>query len=147
MDDMTAIAMLSMCCAWVNEEFDREFDLAERSACENNAWGIFRLGICYYYGHGVSQDYDRAFDLFQESAQMGHTRAAELVGDCYRYGEGVVRNDVKAVQHYQQAAQQGNPLSLSRLASAYEEGWCGLAVDKAQAEALRNKSRELIHHS
>jgi TPR repeat protein len=38
--------------------------LLKKSVEMNNPFSIYCLGLCYYYGQGISQDYQQAFFLF-----------------------------------------------------------------------------------
>lgn len=52
----------------------------------------YKLGNCYYFGHGVQRDYGEAAKWFRLTAEQGDTAAQSNLGFCYLKGYGVLRN-------------------------------------------------------
>jgi len=91
--------------------------LLHTAADKSNTDALFRLGIIYKYGIGVSRDDQAAFGFFQNAAELGDTEAHFNLGMMYEVGRSVTRNYEKALQCYKKAAMQGSA------ESQYNLGW------------------------
>ena len=65
-----------------------------------NTDGMFKLGICYDKGNGVSQDKQKAIELYQRASDMGNTHAKNILVVCSAAGIGVSQNKKKSVESY-----------------------------------------------
>ncbi len=92
------------------------------------------LGLCYYYGIGVSKDFSEAVRWYLLAADQGDAMAQNRLGFCYKNGEGVAKNLSEAVLLYRIAADQGNAYAQNNLGACY---YNGLGVPKDFSEAVR----------
>ena len=95
----------------------------EKMAEQGNVLAMFRLGKCYYEGHGVTQDFKKAVDCFMSAAQQGNTNAQLELGHCYHHGIGIQEDARKAFEWYVKAALQGNNLAQCHLGFCYQKGY------------------------
>lgn len=85
--------------------------------------GMWRLGNCYKYGHGVFQDHKKAFELFQNAAKKNNSDGQWKLGDCYLYGEGTDKNYKTAVKWYNKAFENLNLNGFWKLGHCFEYGF------------------------
>ncbi|KAG2199583.1 hypothetical protein INT47_012183 [Mucor saturninus] len=77
------------------------FWFKESISVNENATGLYNLGLMYYYGRGVEVDYNYAFyNCFIKSAEKKHSDAENQVGHCYRFGHGTPQDFVRAMHWY-----------------------------------------------
>lgn len=65
------------------------------------------LGLCYYYGEGVSQDYQQAVHWYTLAANQGDATSQKDLGECYLEGKGVKKNCRKALKWFKKAKANG----------------------------------------
>jgi len=68
----------------------------------------FKLGDCYYMGHGVKKNPQLAFYWYEKAARRGLVSALLMVGDCYAIGYGIEKDEKMAEDYYIQAVKQGD---------------------------------------
>ena len=73
------------------------------------------LGLCYYYGRGVTQNYYEAVKWYRKAAEQGHSIAQYGLGTCYYSGKGVPKDKLAATKWFKKAAAQGSPQAKSML--------------------------------
>lgn len=56
---------------------------AQKSAAQNDADGLYYLGMIYYAGFGVTRDWKSARDAFTRSAKLGKRLAEQKLSDIY----------------------------------------------------------------
>ena len=101
---------------------------------ENNKYAQYNLGVCYYYGRGVTQDYYEAVKWYRKAAEQGDAYAQRNLGGCYYDGQGVTQDYYEAVKWYRKAAEQGNANAMSWMGYIFENGE---GVTKDLQEAIR----------
>jgi len=69
-----------------------------KSAIQGHANAQCNLGVCLYYGQGITMDEVEAASWFARSAAQGHAKAQCNLGVCFKKGRGVVKDDAKAVR-------------------------------------------------
>ena len=74
---------------------------------ECDAYGQYLLGMCYFWGWGVTQDHKRAAELHTQSAEQGNVWGQVQLGDDYLHGLGVTQNKDLARQWLSRSAHQG----------------------------------------
>lgn len=110
------------------------------------------LGICYFYGMGVTKNQQQAVVWYRLAADQNNALAQLNLGLCYAHGRGVDKDEVQAAVQYQLAADQGNVLAQFNLAMCYVQGK-GVSKDleqtaiwyerlSAQLNLLKNPSNE-----
>lgn len=82
---------------WYRKAAEQGFDLAQ-----------YHLGLCYFFGKGVTQDYSQAAMWFRKAADQGHAHAQNKLGLCYAAGHGIPQNDIEAYKWLSLAAAQGS---------------------------------------
>lgn len=92
------------------------------AAEHENTDGMWRLGNCYKYGHGVSQNHTRAFELYQNAANKENSVGQWRLGNCYLFGEGTEKDYKAAVKWYQEAFENSNINSYWSLGHCFEYG-------------------------
>jgi TPR repeat protein len=109
---------------------------------------LYRIGLLYSHGQGVSRDANKAQNYFQEvrqAAERGDSQAQDSLGRMYDQGEGVPQNDTEARRWYESAAHQGYEESQFMLASFYRQGRGGPA-DPILAYYWNSRASELGHY-
>lgn len=97
---------------WIALEFyrDEEYEEAVRwlewAAEQHMPQAYGYLGICSYYGRGLSLDYDRAYTYFRKAEHCGEAWIYRYLGECLYYGHGMENDTDKAAQYYEAAAAQ-----------------------------------------
>ena len=103
-----------------------------QKAQSGDATAQCNLGLCYYYGNGVSRDLYAAADWFRKAADQGNAHGQKWLGVCYQWGRGVPTSHAEAAFWYRKAADQGLASAQSNLGFCYQTGK-GVAEDYAQA--------------
>ncbi|GBC31753.2 kinase-like domain-containing protein [Rhizophagus irregularis DAOM 181602=DAOM 197198] len=88
----------------VEKNYNKAFELFEKSAEGGYSDRINSLGYCYIYGVGTNIDMQKAFELYQKSANLGDKGAQYNLAMMY---EGITDMD-KAIYWYEKSAQQGD---------------------------------------
>lgn len=96
----------------------------------------YMMAKFYESGTNVSADMNQAVSLLEKSSSQGYYLATCELGDLYFEGRGVTQDYAKAVELYKSVEALLTPTAAKRLASCYENGRGGLAVDKAKAEEI-----------
>ena len=85
------------------------------AAEQGDALTQVKLGIMYFFGHGVPQDYQEAMLWFRLAAEEGVPAAQYNLGGMTFKGQGVPRNYVRAYMWASLAAAQGYELAAKGL--------------------------------
>ena len=120
--------------AYIQKNYTEAVKWFRKAAEQGYAYAQKMLGLCYYYGQGVSQDYAEAVKWYRKAAEQGYADAQNTLGVCYYYGQGVSQDYAEAVKWYRKAAEQGNAEAQYRLGVCY---YNGLGVDQDDAEAVK----------
>ena len=86
------------------DELDRTIDATYEKATAGDSEAMYRLGLYYQTGRGVTRSYVDAFLWFEKAAKKGHKKAMEATGDCYMEGRGVKQNYKEAEKWYNKAS-------------------------------------------
>ena len=123
----------------LGDEFHNETKFAEavywyrKGDDRGDAGCMYLMGWCYRYGNGVEKDMRKAFEWLEKASELGHVGATHDLAGHYELGVGVDVDEAKAIELYVKAAGMGNWISAQRLGHCYEDGECGVAVDKKEA--------------
>ncbi len=109
-----------------------------RAALDGYAPAQFRLGLCYYYGDGVSEDIAKAVRLWHKASRQGYSVAQLRLGFCL---ETNYDKPNKAIIWYRRAAKQGSLQALIHLGLCYFYG-IGILKNRSQAVKLWSKAAE-----
>ncbi len=110
--------------------------LAKLSANQDDVWGIFVLGLIYYYDSLITNDRE-AFNLFKRAVEKGDEASAYYLGLCYDEGIGVKPDKDMAVDWYLKSAKYGEPLAQRALGDKYFNGY-GLTTHKTGVHLRRD---------
>ena len=97
------------------EKYDKAFDLFEKAARVGSTEGIFHLGLCWLYGHGIQMDKSEGARLIREAAEDGYVEAQYMLGELYRNGEGVTKKIGEAKYWFWKASGQGSERAKAAL--------------------------------
>ena len=123
----------------VERVLKKSFSLYKRAAEQNDANGLYNLGMCYLQGYGTARDLDNALDCFRTAAEAGHPEAINNIGGFYRDGVVVEKDPVIATRWFSKSAAMENAYGLLNYGLALQRGE-GVAADSAQAVELYKKS-------
>ena len=132
------------------QSYDPEgaFRYFKESANEGYPPAITELGLCFYYGDGISKDEAHAFQLFSTAAELGDTEGLYYLGECYDFGRGTEKDILKAIECYTKAAEQGDRYAQFNLAFCYSEGYgVDLDYEKAVYGMVNRLNKGLIKHN
>jgi uncharacterized protein len=124
------------------KDYQKAFDLLNKSALAGSAVGMQNLGSMYANGYFVKQDNAKALEWFEKSIEAGNAGALGAAGVVYFNGDGGPPDYKVAAEYFQQAADLGDGFSLKHLAIMYERGLLG-PVDLEKAGALRLKAQQV----
>lgn len=79
----------------------------------------YRLGLLYFFGHGVKRDYSQAHHWFDLAAQQSIAGSHHHLATLYQHGHGVARNPHQAIFWYSRSIENGYRESLDPLAQIY----------------------------
>ncbi len=74
------------------EIVDKKIEGYKRAAETGNASAQYNLGVCYFYGTGVTVDLREAVKWYTRAAEAGIVYAQFNLGLCYRKGTGDIVN-------------------------------------------------------
>lgn len=94
----------------------------KRAADQNDANGLYNLGMCYQNGYGTEKNENLAYDCFLSAAQMDHPEAINNLGGYYRTGTVVTRNLETAAEWFKKSADLGNSYGQLNYALALQRG-------------------------
>jgi TPR repeat protein len=130
-----------------------------RMAAEGgNEEAMYRLGLCFFSGDGVTQDYSQALAWWRKAGEVdlsvdnkvvinpGHEKAQLKLGFCYFQGKGVAQDYAQAIDWFRKAAaddvlRPGSPEAKFFLGICYADG-LGVTKDPAQAFSWYRKAAD-----
>lgn len=119
-------------------------DWYQKAADLGSAFAMYRLGVCYENGIGVSVNASLAIEMYHNAAALDHIDAMEMLGRRYFYGKNMPEKDEsKGIEWFAKAAALGNSASMCRLGVYYINGTGGLLVDETKGVDLLRQSAEL----
>lgn len=106
------------------------------------ATDIYRQGLRYKNGDGVSIDYAKAFQYFKTAADMGDAQSLYATAYCYYKGLGVGQNYQTAARLFAQGAYEGRDNSMYFYGLCFENGY-GLTKNADSAKYWLEKAAAL----
>lgn len=100
----------------------KAYSLFLKSAEQNNPPALNMVGLCCFYGKGVTKDLTEAVKWWVKASEIGDANAQVSLGSCYEKGEGVSQDYKEALKWYTKAAEQGNALAQGSLGVMYFNG-------------------------
>lgn len=96
---------------WDKEMYEESFKWYEQAASQDNADGLYGLGLCYRNGFGIEKDLTKSFHCFLNASELGLLDAQYELAEAYYFGWGVRKDKTKAMDLYFKAAQRGHAMS------------------------------------
>lgn len=62
------------------QDYERAVSLLTECVEHNDPEAMYRLALCYRYGHGVNKEISKAMELLKSAAALGYPKAIEIVG-------------------------------------------------------------------
>ena len=111
------------------------------NAITNGADALYKLGLAYENGEGVTKNYVEAVNCYTKAAEQGHAGAQNELGRCYDNGIGVKIDHAEAVKWYRMAADQDYAEAQLNLGRSYYYG-NGIEMDMTEAMKWYQRSAE-----
>jgi len=111
----------------------------QKAAMQNDAEGLYRLGVCYAFGRGVVQDKKQAANYY-EMAQMKGSQEAQICAAALRLTEDGGDQE-EALTVLRDLAEQGIPLAQAKLGECCLNGY-GMQEDFQAGEAWVRKAAQ-----
>lgn len=125
------------------EDFAAAFDLARKSAAQDNGDGIWTLALCYEHGRGVAQDEQAAIELYKRGAELGHAPSQHSLACYYFQGDVLDPDYEKGFDLCMKSAQQGYGFAMRDLGQCYQFGF-GVTGNMKTALEWYEKALEVI---
>lgn len=114
------------------KDYEEAFELAQKSAAQNNGDGIWALALAYEHGRGVRRNVAKAIEYYRKGADMGHAASQHSLACYYMRGEKVQKDMELAFDLILKSANQGYGLAMKDAGRCYQFGH-GTADDMAKA--------------
>ena len=105
----------------------------------NYAPAIYKVGICYLNGLGLSLRNDKAIEFLETAAQMDYAPAMYAIALIFRDGTALAKDDARYIAWLQKATEAGNAEAQAELGNCYRTGRI-VAQDKDKCAALLKAS-------
>lgn len=125
------------------DDYALAFDLAAKSAAQNNGDGIWILALAYEHGRGVNKDVNKAIELYHKGAELGHAPSQHSLACYYFRGDVLEANHEKAFELCIKSAEQGYGLAMADIGKCYQFG-THVECDMKQALVWYEKALEAI---
>jgi len=103
-----------------------------QQAAASDSLAMFRLGMFYLTGAGVTRDYQQAVLWLRKAADAGNADAAKGIGDMYFYGQGFPKDYQESLTWFRKAADMGQLDAMDFIGVQYARG-LGVKQDEEQA--------------
>lgn len=100
--------------------YDIAFDLFNKDLVKGNSETLYRIALCYLYGHGVEQDTQKSLEYLLEAVKANNDDACYQLALYYKGGND--KNFSESFKWYQKAADLGNVDALYDIGYCYESG-------------------------
>jgi TPR repeat protein len=122
---------------YIDGKYEHSIYWLRKAADRGDVDAMFEMAERYLYfdGFGETLDHKKASEWYERASGCGHAHATYELAWCYLYkeGDGVEKNEAKAVELYFKAAELGSGIAAWDLGLFYEQGLCGVAVNKKEA--------------
>ncbi|MBR6812688.1 MAG: sel1 repeat family protein [Oscillospiraceae bacterium] len=133
-----AATLMGICGAFaelgVDVDFSQCYDLAKKSAEQNNGDGIWTLALCYEHARGTNEDIDMAVSLYEKGAALDHSPSLYSLGCYYMRGDAVELDQNKGFELIHKAAVQGYGPAIKTVGDCYNHG---VAVPEDNDKAMQ----------
>ena len=124
----------------VEKNYEKSIEYLKAAAEQDYAEAQYKLGDCYWFGHGVPINYKKAISLYEAAASQGFAAAQFDLGLCYECGTVLPCNMEKAITLYEAAAAQDYFDALMQLSDCYMYGR-GVEIDFKKAYELEYRAQ------
>ena len=108
------------------ENDDLAFEWYEKSANNDNVYGMYKLGLCYEKGLGVDTDTKKAFYWYKRAADQGNADAQYKLALAYMKGDYLGQN-INLALNYCRTAAANNNIDAKLLYGLFFNGGTGLS--------------------
>ena len=122
-----AMTLLGNYCYYL-KDYDNALGWFRNAASKEDAAAIYKLGVMYEYGEGVTQDHKTAFNYFKTAAEKDHIDAFINLGIDYLLGRGTEKDLNQANYWIGKAAKAEKPAAQKIFGDIYYNGW-GVPAD------------------
>ena len=134
------------------DDYNKAFELATKSAEQDNGDGIWALALCYEHGRGVAANVDIAIELYERGAELGHAPSQHSLACYYFRGDVLEQDNKKAFDLCMKSAEQGYGLAMADVGRCYQFGngvmgnmktaveWCEKALEVIDDPELERKT-------
>ena len=109
------------------------YNWVKKAAEQEDAEGLYYLGLCYEVGIGVTKDHDKYLENIGSAAQLGYADAQAAAGYAFLTGDSVDVDYSSAYQYFKAAAEQDNGYAYEKLGDIY---YYGLGVEENNNTAM-----------
>lgn len=99
------------------EDMNTAFAWYQKAADLGDDYAMYRIGLLYEKGKGVTIDYKTALEWYQKAADLENERAMYRIGLFYEDGYGVKQNKTLAYEWYQRASDLGDDDAYNKIRS------------------------------
>ncbi len=113
----------------------------KKAADQNDANGLYNLGMCHLRGLGTPHDDQSAFNCFRSAAEKGHPEAINNIGLFFREGRVVQQDYEMSTKWFEKSASYDNPFGQFNFALALQRGE-GIKQDEKRAAEFLKKAAD-----
>ena len=125
------------------DDFTQAFELAQKSAAQNNGDGLWVLALAYEHGRGTEQDVEKAIECYRKGAELGHAPSQHSLGCYYLRGDVLEQDEEKGFELCMKSAEQGYGLAMATVGRCYQFG-LGVMGNMKTAVEWYEKALEVI---
>ena len=108
----------------------------ENAAAKGNASAMYKLGVLYENGSGVTKDYAKAREWYEKGAAKGDTDAMTNLAMLYYNGYGVAKDPAKANELMNKA----NDIAMRAIRDINRCGACGVRARRVKLMASSSRT-------
>ena len=124
-------------------DYKEAFELAKKSAAQNNPDGFWILALAYEHGRGTRKNVKKAIECYQNGAELGHAPSQHSLGCYYMRGDNLEQDDKKAFDLFLKSAEQGYGFAMADVGRCYQFAK-GVDCDMKKAIEWYEKALEVI---
>ncbi len=104
----------------------------------------YRLGMAYWYAHGIPHSWTDARYWLEKASEKGHPKAMRQLAIMHHYSIGTPFNSMKALELYTAAADKGDGIATKLLGRVYHNGNLGV-IDEHASEKYYEQAYERLY--
>lgn len=106
----------------IDDDYEQAFELAQKSAAQNNGDGLWALELAYEHGRGTEQNVEKAIECYRKGAEIGHAPSQHSLACYYLRGDVLEQDNNKAFDLCMKSAEQGYGLAMIDVGRCYQFG-------------------------